>query len=147
MGINMKKYKHILILFSSILLISNSTFIAQNKLNENQVKDALTNIFNLSKNNNYSQIAKKLLYEKGDVLRTYNSDNNNELKAVKRTSKKIKAYLNLSDSYAYESISYNNYKNLPSAEINVNFKSGDQELTISFLFVEKSGSILLADFK
>lgn len=142
----MKLNNFIWMFFFSIILIGSNNF-AQDKLNENQLKETLTDIFSLSKANNYAQMSKRLLYDEGKELRTYNPKNKIELKAVKRTAKKIKAYLNLSDSYAYESISYDKYKELPSAEIKVNFKSGDQELTISFIFIEISGSVLLADFK
>lgn len=143
----MKLNNFIWIFIFSIIIIGSKNNFAQEKLNENQLKEALTNIFSLSKGNNYAQMSKKLLNDEGKELGTYNPKNKKEIKAVKRISKKIKAYLNLSDSYAYESISYENYKELPSAEIKVNFRSGDQELTISFIFVEISGSLLLADFK
>jgi len=120
---------------------------AQNKLNEQNVKSQLAKIFDLSKDQNYAGSAALFLYNKGNDLRTYNFKSKSEARAVKRMAKKIKAYLDLSDSYEYESITFGNYKKLPSAELKVYFKSGDQKLSISFLFVEHLGNILLANFK
>ena len=147
MGTKMKRNKLVIVLSIASLFLSSSVFYPQNQLGEDQVKDALTKIFEMSKNNNFVQISKKLLNDESKEIRSYDPNDKQDLKAVKRIAKKIKAYLNLSDSYEYESISYNSFKNLQSAEIKVNFKSGDQELKISFIFIEKSGSILLADFK
>jgi len=120
---------------------------AQTKLDEGTVKAALSKIFDLSKDQNYSALASLLLYEEGKELRSYNNSVKEEKKSVKRNAKKIKAYLDLSDSYEYNSITFSKLLNNPSAELEVNFKSGDQELTISFIFIELTGKILLADFK
>lgn len=120
---------------------------AQTKLDEGTVKAALSKIFDLSKDQNYTALASLLLYEKGKELRSYNNSVNEEKKTVKRNAKKIKAYLDLSDSYEYKSITFGKLLNNPNAELEVNFRSGDQELTISFIFVDISGKILLADFK
>jgi hypothetical protein len=120
---------------------------AQTKLDEGTVKAALSKIFDLSKDQNYTALASLLLYEEGKELRSYNNSVNEEKKTVKRNAKKIKAYLDLSDSYEYKSITFGKLLNNPNAELEVNFRSGDQELTISFIFVDISGKILLADFK
>ncbi len=120
---------------------------AQTKLDEGTVKAALSKIFDLSKDQNYTALASLLLYEEGKELRSYNNSVNEEKKTVKRNAKKIKAYLDLSDSYEYKSITFSKLLNNPSAELEVNFRSGDQELTISFIFVDIAGKILLADFK
>jgi len=129
----------------TLLLISSLT--AQNQLKEDDVKAALANIFDLSKDQNYSSIAAFFLNGEDNGLRNYNYNDKSEAKSVKRMAKKIKAYLDLSDSYEHKSITYGTVSNLPSADLKVNFKSGDQELTISFVFVELSGKILLSSFK
>lgn len=137
----MKKLVFISIIWTVLLCSIN----AQNLLGETQVKSSLTQIFNLSKDQNYSTIAHKLLDSKN--LREFNFKTKSDEKAVKRIAKKIKAYLDLSDSYEYESLTFGKFKNLPSADLKVNFKSGDQNLKISFLFVEFNNKILLAKFK
>lgn len=120
---------------------------AQSKLNEGTAKAALSKIFELSKEQNYPALASLLLYEKGKELRSYDYSVKEEKKLVSRNGKRIKAYLNLSDSYEYNIIKFGKLFNNPSAELKVQFKSGDQKLTISFIFIELSGKIFLADFK
>jgi len=99
---------------------------AQTKLDEGTVKAALSKIFDLSKDQNYTAFASLLLYEEGKELRSYNNSVNEEKKTVKRNAKKIKAYLDLSDSYEYKSITFGKLLNNPNAELEVNFRSGDQ---------------------
>ena len=140
----MKKIIYIQI-FLAVILFSGLT--AQDKINENDVKSALTKIFDLSKDQNYSEAAKLLLFEKNGEIRSYNFSDPVEAKSVKRLVKKIKAYLDLSDSYEYESLTLGTAMKLQSADLKVNFKSGDQELTISYLFVKNANSLLLAQFK
>lgn len=120
---------------------------AQSKLNEGTAKAALSKIFELSKEQNYPALASLLLYEEGKELRSYDYSVKEEKKLVSRNGKRIKAYLNLSDSYEYNIIKFGKLFNNPSAELKVQFKSGDQKLTISFIFIELSGKIFLADFK
>ena len=114
-------------------------------INENKIKSALTQIFDQSKMQDYKKLAPLLFNE--DELKPFNIQNSSDERAVKRIAKKIKAYLDLSDSYSYESLSFDKFANLPSAELEVSFKSGDQDLNISFIFVESSNKILLAEFK
>lgn len=131
-------------IFLAFLLFSGLS--AQDKINEEDVKSALTKIFDLSEEQNYAEAAKLLLYNKNEV-RNFNFSDNSEAKSVKRLVKKIKAYLDLSDSYEYESLTFGTMQKLESADLKVNFKSGDQELTISFLFVKHANKLLLAQFK
>ena len=138
--------KVIIIQLVFVLLLVNG-LVAQNNLSETNVKNALTKIFDLSKNQDYESLASLILYNKRNELRSYNNSNKSEAKSVKRMSKKIKAYLDLSDSYEYESLTNGKENNLPSVTLKVNFKSGDQELTISFFFVDLNGNLLLSKFK
>jgi hypothetical protein len=131
----------------AIWIVLASSFYAQNQISEADVKSQLTTIFDLSKQQNFGAASKLLLYNENNELRNYNFENSNEAKNVKRMVKKIKAYLDLSDSYEYETLTYLNDKSLPTAEIKINFKSGDQKLTISFSFVKFKGNLLLESFK
>ena len=134
------------IIISLVFVFVVTELNGQDKLKETEVKSALTEIFDISNNQNYKLAARKFLFDENEI-RPYNFENRAEAKTVKRMAKKIKAYLDLSDSYEYESIVFTEYKNMPSAELKVNFKSGDQDLTISFYFVDKNGAILLYRFK
>ena len=135
----------ILQLFMAFLLFNS--FTAQTQLNEVEVKSALTKIFNLSKDQKFAESAKLLLFNEKDEFRAYNFKNPSEAKSVKRLIKKIKAYLDLSDSYEYESLTSAKMDKFHSADLKVNFKSGDQELTISFKFVKIGENILLVEFR
>ena len=135
----------ILQLFLAFLLFNS--FAAQKQLEEIEVKSALTKIFNLSKDQNFAESAKLLLFNKKDQLRSYNFKNPSEAKSVKRMVKKIKAYLDLSDSYEYESLTKGKMGKVQSSDLKVKFKSGDQQLSISFTFVKIGENILLSDFR
>ena len=135
----------ILQLFLAFLLFNS--FAAQKQLEEIEVKSALTKIFNISKDQNFAESAKLLLYHEKDQLRSYNFKNPSEAKSVKRIVKKIKAYLDLSDSYEYESLTTGKMDKIKSSDLKVKFKSGDQQLSISFTFVKIGENILLVDFK
>ena len=139
------KVKIILNIFISFLILGN--VYAQDQLTESDVKGAVSEIFDLSKNKDYQTAATKLLFSENNKNRAYNYSNKSEAKAVKRKCKKIKAYLDLSDSYEYSSFANGSFNKLPSTTLNISFKSGDQELRISFVFVKLEGKILLANFK
>jgi hypothetical protein len=117
-------------------LVFSINIFAQN-FEEAELKSSLSKIFDLSKAQNYKELSSLLVIE----------NENDVEKAVKRTAKKIKAYLNLSDSYEYASITYDKINDLPGANLNVIFKSGDQKLSISFSFIKKSNKLLLVEFK
>lgn len=139
----MKNLKLITI-FIFLLLIGSLS--AQTKLNEENLKSSLSKIFDLSKDQNFKDVAPMLINIKGKTIQTFDFNKKTDTKSVKRLAKKIKAYLDLSDSYEYESITYGTTDKLPSAELKVNFRSGDQNLTISFIFVEHANKIYLAKF-
>lgn len=139
--------KKILLMQILLLAFLANNLFAQNDIKEDEVKSTLKEIFKLSKDQNYSDIASLFLFHKDNEKRSFKNNVKAELKSVKRMAKKIKAYLNLSDSYEYESISYAKYLKLHSANLKVNFTSGNQELTITFRFVKLGSQILLAEFK
>ena len=126
------------------LIIFTFALFGQDRLNENEIKSSLTKIFELSEAQDYTNLGEKLLND--DTMKPFNVKNKKESRSVKRSGKKIKAYLDLSDSYEYKDLEFETYKNLPSANLNVIFRSGSQNLTISFIFVEVENKILLAKF-
>lgn len=133
-----------IIVTSVFLILFSMVLCGQNRLNENDIKLSLTQIFEMSETENYEILGQKLL--NNDTMKPYDIKIKKEARSVKRSGKKIKAYLDLSDSYEYKDLEFETYKNLPSANLNVIFRSGGQNLTISFVFVEINNKILLAKF-
>ncbi len=140
----MKRITYLNILF---LFLFTSMVYSQNELTKSDLKETVSKIFNLCNDKNYKAMADLLLFKDGNKYRPYNFSNKSEAKKVKRLSKKIKAYLDLSDSYEYNSFVKGKLNNLPSTTLNIIFVSGDQKLKISFEFVKLNGKILLASFK
>lgn len=140
----MKTKISIFILISLFLTVS---IYSQNEITEAEVKLSLTNLFDLSKSKNYEEASSFLAYDGKDKTKKdkvpFNFSDKKDKKSVKRKCKKIKAYLDLSDSYEYDGFSSQGN----DGTIKVNFKSGDQELKISFDFVKVGGKILLSSFK
>ncbi len=120
---------------------------AQNSVTKSEIKTTLTKLFDLCKTKNYAEASAYFAYEGKDAAGnrkvSFNYAEKSEKKAVKRKCKKIKAYLDLSDSYEYGDFNSSDSK----AEMNVIFKSGDQELKITFSFTKAENKILLTDFK
>ena len=76
-----------IVLILSLFALMSSTLFSQ-KLTEENIKSSLSEIFNLSQENNYDGLAGKLLAKKEKrALANSKSD----LRQVKRTAKKIKA--------------------------------------------------------
>ena len=139
--------KNILKISFLLAFIFSINIYAQNSINETEVKSALINMFDLCKNKSYENASVYLAYDGKDETRKGKSSFNyavkSEKKIVKRKCKRIKAYLELSDSYEYGKFSSNGNK----GNINVIFKSGDQEFKIVFTFIKTGKKILLSDFK
>ncbi len=140
----MKRITYLNILF---LFLFTSMVYSQNELTKSDLKETVSKIFNLCNDKNYEAMADLLLFKDGNKYRPYNFSNKSEAKKVKRQCKKIKAYLDLSDSYEYDSFIKGKFNNLPSTILNIIFVSGDQKLKISFEFVKLNGRIFLTSFK
>ena len=88
-----------------------------------------------------------MVYTGTDEERSYKSTldpkSDNELAKAERIAKKIKAYLDISDSYNVNSVvtEKDNGKSFIKAE--VSFKSGSQVLEISFNFLDVNDKLLL----
>ncbi len=131
--------------FFLIILISIAN--AQSKFSEEDIKNTLEKIFDLSKNQDYKALATHFTYKEGEEFKVYNYNDKAEAKIVKRLSKKIKAYLDLSDSYTISNISITKKEKLGNITLDILFNSGNQKLKITFVFVDNAGVLLLADFK
>ncbi len=139
--------KNILKISFLLVFLYTINIHAQNSVTKSEIKSTLTNLFNLCKTKNYAEASAYIAYEGKDAAKnkkvSFNFTDKSEKKAVKRKCKRIKAYLDLSDSYEYGDFNSSNNH----AKMNVIFKSGDQELMITFSFVKTGNKILLTDFK
>ncbi len=140
-------------LILAILLIISPFFYINGQVpnTEDNIKENLNTIFKLSQVKDYEAAAKKFAYDGEDATRklkdTFNYKDPKESNEVKRFCKKIKAYLDLSDSYEFGDFKAKNDNGDTNYTIKVNFISGQQSLTIEFKFVNANGKLLLADFK
>ena len=141
----MKNYK---MLASLILLFGGMNIIfAQADITEADLKAALSSVFDASVKENYTKACSLMLNDELKEKRAFNPSENSEIKAVKRQCKKIKAYIDLSDSYEYTKYTPTKIDGQNGAVLEVSFKSGDQKLNIGFTFVKLGGKVLLVGFK
>ena len=131
------------ILFLIVFLFTAKNFFAESKVDIKEVKSTLTKLFDLCKNKNYKDASLYLAYTGKDGIKRFNYSEKSDKKIVKRKCKKIKAYLELSDAYEYGKFSSVGNK----GNIEIIFKSGDQEFNIVFSFIKLGTKILLLNFK
>ncbi len=112
-----------------------------------QLAESLNNIFEISKEKDYQSACVLIAYQGSDPNRKFkaslNSKSNSELDKAERIVKKIKAYLDISDSYSIKNVTSNSSEEFEFKIINVAFKSGGQELEIPFTFVKTENNYLL----
>ncbi len=144
--IDYKKYTGLILLF----LLTSAVLFAQSEKPEDQVKSTLSEIFKLSKGNKYEKASGYFAYTGDDKDRyltsTLNYGVREEKSIVRRNCKKIKAYLELSDSYEYGKFQTKNIDGVKHYILKVVFKSGSQNLNISFDFVKIGNKFVLASF-
>ncbi len=138
--------------YIGILLITGLTTaaFAQNIKTGEQVKSALGKIFELSKSNKYKLAAEYFAYTGEDNARNLKSTLNygvrEEKSIIRRNCKKIKAYLELSDSYEFGKLETKEIDGVKHYILQVIFKSGSQNLNISFDFIKLNNKFVLASF-
>ncbi len=137
----------ILIITLGLVLIFSGNYFAQTNIAEAEAKTAVSTIFDLSVKEDFMKASSLFLFNEKKELRPLNSNSSDELRAVKRSCKKIKAYIDLSDSYEINKFSSTKLYGMPAAILEVSFKSGDQKLKMEFTFVKVSNHILLDSFK
>lgn len=95
----------------------------------------------------YKNSAEYIVYSGNDESRKYleklNSDNAGELQSAERIGKKVKAYLDISDSYEFIGSKVVTENERTFVFVNTAFKSGKQSLNIEFKFVDVQGKYLL----
>ena len=127
-----------------VLLFGFTIIFAQTN---NDVSEQLKKIFELSKNKEYKTASNHIAYTGENSERKYSSTLNpksaDELDEAERMIKKIKAYIDISDSYEFSGSTTETTNDVELTTIVVTFKSGKQELEIPFKFFNNGGKYLL----
>lgn len=133
----------IIFLFTGILFAQTAE--------QDSIKSIINKLFEYSKTENYSRVASLIAYDGNDQTRYLSSSMNiqdaKEESKVKRIVKRIKAMLDISDSFSFGEFSTKPDPKFKITRIEVLFKSGDQELKTMFSFVQNSQKYLLTDLK
>ena len=117
--------------------------------NAQSAEGVLKKLFDLSKSKKYSEAAALIVYDgKNDSRKfkqAFDAGNKRELNSVKRICKKIKALLDISDSYNVGKATEKTEDGIKWTTIDVHFNSGKQKLKTNFGFVTVNKKFLLGD--
>lgn len=134
-----------------LLVMFFSLVVTDIQAQNNEIRSSIDKIFKLCKDKKYESAADMMAYSGSDTERNYSStydySNNSEKSKVDRMCKKIKAFLDISDSYEVGSASQNNKMGPDFYTTQVSFKSGSQTLNTSFSFVKINGKFALAEIE
>ena len=115
-----------------------------------QVTAVVKELFNYSQNENYTEAAGFIAYQGSDNSRNlsdpYDNKDKNELKQVARICKKIKAFIDLSDSYEFGRFDSDTEEGRKIFSKEVLFKNEGQTLSTIFYFVPSEKGLLLIKF-
>lgn len=118
---------------------------------DDAIRASIDKIFKLCKDKQFEPASKMIAYSGSDAERNYKSvynySNKSEKSKVDRTCKKIKAFLDISDSYEVGSASSDSKMGPDFYTVKVSFKSGSQTLNTNFSFVKIGGSYALAEIE
>lgn len=137
------KMKKILILLFVFTVIP----FAQDSKTEESAKSTIDELFSASKDKDYKGACALIVYTGSDTEKNYtvplNPNSEGDLSKAERIAKKIKAYLDISDSYEISSVISQSEDGKRLVNVEVGFKSGKQVLEIDFKFVELDSKLLL----
>ena len=138
--------KNYISLFVTVLtFISFSIINAQ--LNEQTAKDAANQLFNLCEKNNYGSVANILAYHGSDESRlfkdTYKYSNSKEASDVKRFCNRLKAMIEISDSYEFGNFRSRKIYGNETKSLDVIFKSGNQKIKNKLIFIDIGGKAVI----
>ncbi len=126
-----------------------STLFAQRDA-QTSIKEQLDRIFRYSEQRNSTLLAATIAYNGNDSKRNLKDaldpNNTDEMNRAKRILKKIKAFLNLSDSHEFGTLEIKNSADRQMYVQEVKFKSKSQVLSTHFTFVGFEGRYLLVEF-
>lgn len=128
-------------------LIIFALLLAEAKAQSTQ--DVLKQILELSKEKKFEQAATLIAYDGADETKkfkaAFNAKDENDLNSVKRLCKKIKALVDISDSYEIGAQTEIEKDGLKWFITEVGFKSGNQSLKTVFSFIKVNDKFLLGD--
>lgn len=112
-------------------------------------RETLTQILEFSKAKKFAEAAALIAYDGSDETKklkvALNPKDENELNSVKRICKKVKALMDISDSYEIGGQAEKKENGVDWTVIEVSFKSGNQNLKTLFSFVKVNDKFLLGD--
>ncbi|MEN8191979.1 MAG: hypothetical protein ABFS12_04140 [Bacteroidota bacterium] len=122
-------------------------FISMNKISaqvdKKAAKSTANKLFSLCQKNNYSSASSILAYHGSNESRlykdTYNYSNSSEASDVKRFCKRVKAMIEISDSYDFGSFRKRKMHGKEVQSLDVIFKSGNQKIKNKLTFIEING--------
>lgn len=135
------------------LLIISFYFIgfAQTDSTTIKVNSAIENLFAVSEKSDFRGACGLIVYVGGEATKNYNtklnSNNASDLQRAERLVKKIRAYLDISDSYEVLGNKTVSKKDQEFIAADVAFKSGNQILKMQFQFSNVNGELLLASIE
>lgn len=128
-------------------LLIFSAFFANIKAQTSQ--EVLKQILELSKAKKFEQAAPLIAYDGADETKklktAFDAKNEDDLNSVKRICKKIKALIDISDSYEIGAQTEIEKDGINWFVTEVGFKSGNQSLKTVFSFVKINDKFLLGD--
>lgn len=140
MGGKMKRLSIVFFVFSVLVF-------AQDEQPGNDVNSTVEALFSVCKDKNYSGASALIVYTGPESSRDYaaplNPKSAAELDKAERIAKKVKAYLDISDSYEILSVGETTSDEKTLLVANIGFKSGKQILEIDFTFIEVNNNLLL----
>ena len=131
-----------------LLLLFSVGGLCQIEITKSDINTTIATLFEASEKSNYKNACDLIVYIGGEEARNYsgklNAGNVDDLEKAKRMVKKIKAYLDISDSYEILDSKTITKKDREFIAVDVAFKSGKQVLKMQFQFVNSSITLLLA---
>lgn len=133
--------------FLLVIIVFSVSIFAQS--NDERLTESIENLFAVSKQRDYNKVCDLIAYTGSDETRylsaKLNAKNNYELQQAERIAKKIKAYVDISDSYEITSTDKISEEGGELLHAKIEFKSGKQILEVVFKFVEINEVLLLVE--
>lgn len=133
--------KHISLFVTILTFISFITINAQ--ISEQSAKSVANQLFNSCEKNNYKSVAGILAYHGSDETRlykdTYNYSNSKEASDIKRFCNRLKAMIEISDSYELGKLRSRKIYGREFKSLDVVFKSGNQKIKNKLMFIDIKG--------
>lgn len=134
--------------FLFFLVVLSASVFAQDLIGE-KLNTTIEKLFSVSKLRDYNAVCDLIVFTGSDEARNLqsklNSKNDEELQQAERIAKKIKAYVDISDSYEITSTEKVTEDEKEFLHAKIEFKSGNQILEIVFKFIGINENLLLVE--